>query len=50
VLKPIYIEKIEGEEGLIEANFAELLAADPARAGALLERMQERARDVLAAA
>jgi hypothetical protein len=47
VLEPIYVERIEGEEGIIEANFVEFLKADPARAGALLERLNGRAADAL---
>lgn len=42
-LRPVYVEAVRGEEGAIEANFAALLAAEPNRAGALLDRLVHRA-------
>jgi hypothetical protein len=42
-VRPIYIERVKGEEGVIEGHFAALLEAEPGRAGALLDRLIVRA-------
>lgn len=41
-LRPIHVERVNGEAGAIEANFAALLDADEAEAGALLDRLSAR--------
>jgi hypothetical protein len=46
-VRPIFVEQVSGEAGALEANFAALLAEDPAKAGALLDRMRERAEAAL---
>lgn len=48
-LRPIYVERVEGNAGDIEANFVLLSDADEAEAGALLDRLQARLREKLAA-
>lgn len=50
VLRPVYVEPARGEAGVIEGNFAALLAADETAAGALLDRLKERAGEKLATA
>lgn len=47
VLTPIWVEKLDGEAGIIEANFAELLDADAGAAGALLASMTQRYRKAM---
>lgn len=42
-VRPIFIERVKGEEGVIEGHFAALLEADQGRAGALLDRLNARA-------
>lgn len=42
-VRPVYIERVKGEEGVIEGHFAALLEAEPSRAGALLDRLNARA-------
>lgn len=48
-LRPIYVERVAGEAGTIEAAFVDLLKADEQQAAALLDRMRERADRALAA-
>jgi hypothetical protein len=50
VLRPIYLERVKGEEGAIEASFADLLKADASRAAALLDRLRTRTESALGAA
>ena len=45
VIRPIYVERVDGEAGTIEAAFAGLLKADPQSAGALLDRLRDRMSD-----
>lgn len=47
-LRAIHVERVNGEEGAIEANFAALLDADEERAGALLDRLGARTAAKLA--
>lgn len=49
-LRPIYVEGVKGEEGVILSKFTALLAADPDRAGALLDSLNNRASKALATA
>lgn len=42
-VRPVHLERIAGEEGVIESHFAALLEADQGRAGALLDRLIVRA-------
>lgn len=45
---PIFIEGVQrGEAGRLEAMFTDLLGEDPAAAGKLLDRLQERAQAAL---
>lgn len=46
-LRPIYVERVKGEAGAIEASFADLLKADETAAMALLDRMRARAEKSL---
>jgi hypothetical protein len=46
-LVPIYVERVKGEEGVIEAQFADLLRADENRAAALLDRLKGRVESAL---
>lgn len=46
-LTPIYVERVKGEAGAIEASFAELLKADEQGAMAVLDRMRARAEQAL---
>lgn len=46
-VRPIHIERVDGEDGIIEANFAMLAEANPTAAGALLDRMRARLTDAL---
>lgn len=46
-LRPIYVERVEGEAGVLEANFAALAEGDARAAGALLDRMRARLTDAL---
>jgi hypothetical protein len=46
-LVPIYVERVKGEEGVIEAQFADLLRADEGRAAALLDRLKGRVESAL---
>jgi hypothetical protein len=48
VVEPIFIEKLTGEAGVIEANFVALLEADPVASGALLDRLKERVEKAVA--
>lgn len=48
-LRPIYVERVQGEAGAIEAAFADLLRADETAAAALLDRMRDRADKALGA-
>lgn len=49
-LRPVYVEGVKGEEGVILSKFAALLQADPDRAGALLDSLNNRAAKALATA
>lgn len=46
-LRPIYVERVNGEGGAIEAAFADLLRADEAGAMQALDRMKSRAEKAL---
>jgi len=46
-LRPIYCEKVKGEAGVIESQFAALLAANEGEAAALLDRLRARAERAL---
>lgn len=46
-LIPIYVERVKGEEGAIEASFADLLRADENRAAVLLDRLKARVENAL---
>lgn len=46
-LTPIYVERVKGEAGAIEAAFADLLKGDDRAAMALLDRMKVRAEQAL---
>jgi len=48
-LRPIHVERVQGEAGAIEAAFADLLRADEAAASSLLDRMRDRADKALGA-
>jgi hypothetical protein len=48
-LRPIYVERVKGEAGAIEAAFADLLRADEDGAAALLDRMRARMESALGA-
>lgn len=50
VVRPIYVEGVKGEEGVIQAKFEALLMAAPERAGALLDVLQAKAAKSLATA
>jgi hypothetical protein len=47
-LRPIHVERIDGEAGVIEANFASLLDVDDKAAAALLDRLGARVKAKLA--
>jgi hypothetical protein len=46
-LRVIYVERVKGEEGSIEAQFADLLRADEQRGAALLDRLKGRVEQAL---
>lgn len=46
-VRPIFIERVEGQEGVIEANFQAFLEADAQRAAALLDRLAARTKKAL---
>lgn len=46
-LRPIYCERVDGQAGIIEAQFAELLKADEGAAAALAERINARVSNAL---
>jgi hypothetical protein len=48
-LRPIYVERVNGKAGAIEAAFVDLLKADESGAAALLDRMTKRAEQTLGA-
>lgn len=48
-LRPIYVERVKGEAGAIEAAFTDLLKADEGKAAALLDRLTKRAEQALGA-
>lgn len=47
-LRPVYVEGVRGEAGVIEAQFAALLKADQQQAAALADRIRARLQDALA--